>query len=329
MPNWTSTGDITNNNRTFERGTSSYRPIASTSYPIGTVLQLVPLDKQIYFDYKTVQPVPAGTTAQSMVGVVADTWPGFNGSIGTPSFVSGSNLTLVRGSQFVEAVVKGIAGVLVDNSGASAVTLTNGIPLVSSRNSNGYAQGVTAGTGGVLWTIGIAVLPSTGIGSSITAAALVQASQTFTVATPAAGDIMNVVIQSPYVDSAPGVVQTATYSLALTSATAASATTAAAALVAYLNAQPSFSQYYIATNAASVVTVTANALSNPFHVNYGSGSLLTGSFDIGISGMVTNSLTTTSSVTGSGGTTLTAGGGTFGSGTGYKGLIPAMIQGEF
>lgn len=329
---FTSVGDLTLNNRSLTRGMTPFRPLANTAYPPGTVLQLAARDAQIYPDIKTVRPsVAQANTVVSQrlfAGVVSAQWPGFNGSIGAPSYTSPSanpGPGGARGSQYVYATCKGVGGILVDQSGSGAVTLVHGGALVVSVASTGYAQG-GADTVAVV-PIAVATLPASGIGSSITAAALAQAAQTFTVATPAAGDIVNTTIQSPYTEASPGVVQTTTWSLTLTSATAASATTAGAAIVAFLNAQPNFSQYFIATNAAGVVTVTVNALSTPFQITYGTGTTLTDVWSIGLSGMIANSLTTAASVTGSGGTTYTAGGANLASGTGYKGLIPAMIYG--
>ena len=330
MPGWTNTTDSTSNNlpNSGPQGVENYRPIANTAYPPGTVLQLTTVDKQLFPDFATAQPVVAATNAQLLCGVVSHDWPGFSPSDG---FVSTSvNTALTRGTQFIKAVIKGAARVFVDQSGASAATITNGVALVSSRNTNGYAQGIAGASAiGGLATIGIANLPASGIGSSLTAAALAQASQTATVATPASGDTLNLTIQAPYTTANPGVAQTVTYSLTLNSTTAASATTAAAAMVAFLNAQPGFSTYFTAANVAGVITVTVNTASADFLVTFGSGTTVTGQFTIGISGMVANSLTFASSVTGAGGTTFTAGAANFASGTGYLGKVPAIITGEF
>lgn len=332
MPQFTGVGDLTFNNKSLGRLNESYRPLASTTYLPGSVLQLAPSDTQIYPDYKTVRlSVAQANTVVSQrlfCGVVAGAWPGFAGSIGAPSYTSPASGA--RGTQLIESVCKGVAGILVDQSGSGAVTLVHGGALVTSVATAGYAQG-GADTVAVV-PIAVAVLPASGIGSSITAAALAQAVAVFTVASPAAGDTVNTTIQAPYTETAPGVVQTATWSLTLTSATAASATTAGNAIVAFLNAQPNFAQYFTATNTAGAVSVTVNALSTPFLITYGSGTTLTNSFSLGLSGMIANTLTTVGSVTGSGGTTYSAGAATFNGGTpgtGYKGLVPAMIYGAF
>lgn len=334
MPIWTTTTDTTTNNlpNSGARGVAQYRPSpTAATYLPGSVLQLVAVDKQLYSDFSTVQLMPASTTGTKFAGVVGGDWQGFSSSTSnTTSYTSATNTNyLLRGTQFVNAVVKGHAEVLVDQSGSGAVTITDGIPLVSSRNTAGYAQGVAVATAVGLAAIGVANLPSTGIGSSLTAASLAQAAQTFTVATPASGDTVNTTIQSPYTTGAPGTANTTTWSLTLNSTTAASATTAGNAIVAFLNAQPGFSQYFTATNTAGAVLVTVNANSAPFLVTFGSGSNLTGQVTFGVSGMLANSLTTAGSVTGSGGTTYSAGASTFASGTGYFGLVSAFIYGEF
>lgn len=322
--------------RSYGQAKWSFRPVANTSYPAGTILQLVAQDKQLFPDEATAQPCAAGQTSQLLCGVVDPAWPGFSGSI-SASTTSPNSIAAVYGTAYVEAIVKGfVPQILIDQSGTGAVTLTNGLPIVSSRNTAGYGQGIataTAVTGSAV--IACAALPSSGIGSSITAAALAQASQTATVATPASGDTLNLTIQSPYTATSAGTAQTTTWSLTLNATTAASATTAAAAMVAYLNAQASFSQYFIATNSAGVITVTVNALANLFSVDYSGGIGAPGyagveanQFSISLSGMVANSLTFACTVTGSGGTTFTAGSTTFAGGTGFLGSLPAWVISE-
>jgi hypothetical protein len=100
-------------------------------------------------------------------------------------------------------------------------------------------------------------------------------------------------------------------------------------MVAFLNAQPSFSAWWVATNVAGVITVTVLAGAPDWLVTYGAGSTETSRVVFSLSGMLANSLTTTASVTGAGGTGLAAGGATFASGTGYFGRVPAFILGEF
>jgi hypothetical protein len=188
-------------------------------------------------------------------------------------------------------------------------------------------------------SFGFAQLPAAGIGSSLTQAALAQASSPFTIGNnPAAGDSFTLTIQSPYQGTpfniplnTAGVLQTTTWTLpAITAAQAASATTMAAALVAYLNLQASFSKYYTATNAAGVVTITVNANANPFFVTWANGAAAYFS----VSGMFVNVLTTTAAyVPGpnyNNGQITSAMAATFGAataGTGYKGLVPAFICG--
>src|SRR6185437_5037658 len=96
----------------------------------------------------TVQPTPAGTTLTKILGVVSADWGGFiNGNNTDASYSTTPNTAgLVRGTQFIEAVVKGVAGVLIDQAGASAVTVVDGLQIVSSRNTAGYGQGVAVAT---------------------------------------------------------------------------------------------------------------------------------------------------------------------------------------
>lgn len=331
MPQWQGTADSTNNNLPNDgaHGSENYRPVANTTYTPGALLQLVSVDEQVAPDFMTVQLSTNAASVANCVGVVSQSWPGFSPSDG---FVSTSGTeSLVRGTQFVKATVKGAAPILVDQSGTGAATIVNGSPLIGSAASAGYAQGASraAAISGGSQVVASATLPASGIGSSLTAAALAQASQTVTIAgTPAAGDVITVTLQSPYTTANPGVAQTIAFAApALTTAQAASVTTAAAAVVAYLNSTPAFSTFFTATNAAGVITITVNALSAPFLVTFGSGTTVTGQFSIGISGMIANSLSVAASAVG--GSTATAGGSTFAGGTGYKGLIPAIINGEF
>jgi hypothetical protein len=171
------------------------------------------------------------------------------------------------------------------------------------------------------------MLPASGNYSSLTAAALAQAAATFTLTgTPAVGDTITVNFPAPFNTTAPGVAQTvAIVTGPLTAAQAVSVTTAAAAVVVALNANAAFSKYSTATSALGVVTMTNNALSTPFLVTYGSGSTVTNSFSIGISGLLgntANGFTYTVSATGGTIATLTT---NFVGGTGYKGAIPAYV----
>lgn len=327
----TATGDLQSQYQSISRSIEYYRPVANGVYTPGTVLQIVSLDLQSYPDLKTAAPSPTGGSGNSLCGVVASTWGGFNGSDPPPQYTAPANVTVgnaagagIRGTLDVLAVQQGPASVLVDATTGN--NLADKTALVRSTTSVGYAQGVTSPVGGDT-VLGLLMLPSTGIGSAITAAALVQASQTATIATPAAGDQPYLTIQTPYVNSAPGVAQTFQFLMTpgLTSAQAVSATTAATAFVAFLNAQAGFNKYFIATNSAGVVTVTVNALSAPWQVNWASNGTITGYATFGLSGQLANSLTFVAGVVGSGGTTNTAGAATFTSGAGYKGLLPARI----
>lgn len=329
MPYIGQTGDLTNQYNSLQRAEDDFRPASGLTFSPGLFCQISPIDKQNYPDQKTVQLVPtgaSGSNAGPVAGAVSDTFNGF--ALGSTSYVSPSSASTVRGTPTVQIVTAGFhPAVQIDQSyTTSAKTIVDGSALLPAFNTAGAAQG---GDGVALnansAVLAIAVLPSTGIGHSIASAALVQASQTATIGgTPAVGDTLSVTIQTPYVDSAPGVAQTTTWTTAgLTSAQATSTTTAAAALVAYLNAQPSFSKFFTASNASAVVTITVNALATPFYVNFGSGSTVTGSFSISLSGSVGNSLTFATAATG--GSTNTAGGANLASGAGFKGTIPAVV----
>jgi hypothetical protein len=352
MPGWTNVADLTLENlpNSGGAGTQGYRVSnASNVYLSGIVLGMTAIDSQILPDFQTVQPLAAGTTTPGVVGVVRDGWTGFDnaGSLNASFTSPTSQVNISGGPPYVLAKVKGINYVWVDQSGTGAVTLTNGIQLVSSRNTAGYGQGVALATATARGSlIGGVVLPASGIGSSLTAAALAQATQTFTVGgTPASGDVLTVTLQVPYTTGQPGTVQTHPISVPLNATTAASTTTAATALAAALNADQYFAAntvhgvgspypYFTATSSSAVVTVTINGLANPFLVTGGTTSLAGNAleqwqFYTFISGMVANTLTTTASVSAGAGSTLTAGGATFSGGTGYKGKVPTLIYGAY
>ena len=348
MPSWSNIADLTTNNlpNMGGSGRQSFRVSnAVNTYTPGTVCQLAAIDSQVLPDFQTVIPMAAAANGSKFAGVVQVPWNGFdNAGNLNASYISVASQLNSRGTVYCPLQVKGVAYIWVDN--ASGTTITDGIPLTSSANTAGYAQGV-AKASALPTILGYANLPASGIGSSLANAALVQASQTFTVAgTPAAGDVLTVTIQAPYTDLQPGTAQTNAVSVTLNSTTAATVTTAAAALVVALNASPYFQvqtvhgvgsppPYFIpATNSAGVVTVTVNTLANPFLVTGGSTNAAGTAIEqwryyIGISGVVANSLTTAASVSAGAGSTLTAGGANFASGAGYKGKIPAIILGMY
>ena len=351
MPSWSGVADLTTNSLPNMGGVGkqSYRVSnAVNTYVNGIACGLVAVDSQILPDFQTVQPLAAGTTTPNFVGVIQPAWQGFDnaGSLNA-SYISPATQLNTRGTVYVPLVVKGVAYVWVDQAGSGAVTITNGIQIVSSRNTAGYGQGVAIATATPRsGLIGSANLPASGIGSSLTAAALAQATQTFTVGgTPAAGDVLTVTLQIPYTDLQPGTAQTHSISVTLNSTTAATTTTAATALAAALNADPYFAvqsvhgvgnpaPYYLATSSTNVVTVAINAQANPFLVTGGTTNVAGSSveqyrFNAYISGMVANSLTTVASVSAGAGSTLTAGGATFSGGTGYKGKIPVLVYGAY
>jgi hypothetical protein len=353
MPNWSGRRPHPNNLANYGgRGDQAYRVSnAVNTYIQGIALNLVAIDSQILPDFQTVQPVPAGTTVGKFVGIVGHDWKGFDsqGSLNS-SYISVATQLNVRGTQYVLATIKGIEYAWVDQSGSGAVTITDGIPIVSSRSTAGYGQGVALATAtNPQAQFGIANLPASGLGSSLTAAALAQASTTFTVGgTPASGDVLTVTLQIPYTDQQPGTAQTHSISVTLNSTTAASTTTAATALAAALNADPYFAvqsvhgagnptPYFTASSSSAVVTVAINTLANPFLVTGGTTSSSGTAVEqyryyAFISGMVANSLTTAASVSSGAGSTLTAAGATFNSGTpgtGYKGKVPILVNGMY
>src|ERR1700676_1243121 len=320
-------GDYGNQYRSYQRPERGYRAVAAVTYTPGSVLQLVSADLQVFPDAKSVALPGTGANPQKVAGVVSELWNGFNGNIPPTTYASAASFAGVFDLPYIRAVTEGFhPAVFLDQSGTGAVTLTDGLPLIPSRATAGYAQGAAATyAGGASGVVGSALLPASGIGSSLTAPALAQASQADTLTgTPAAGDTLSVTISAPYIRTAPGVAQTITWTTPpLTTAQAATVTTAALALLTYLNAQASFNQYFVATQAAGVVTITVNALSNPFAVNFGTGTTVASEFTIGISGMVANSLTF--AVASTGGTVSTAGAANLAGGTGYKGTVPAII----
>jgi len=333
MPYQVQTRDLTKQYLQYARQINDFRPVANTTYTPGLCLQLTSQAGEQYPDEGTVQ-LPGLTANQAgIVGVVWEAWPGFSGAGLPTTFTSPANVTtLQRGTTGVAAVVIGYhPSVLIDQSGAGAVAITNGVLLIPSRATAGYSQGTaTAPTVG-LALVGMAVLAlstdTPSFGNSLGAGALVQASQTATVAgVPTVGDAYTVNIQIPYTTANPGVAQVLTINVPpLTAGQAASVTTAAAAVVAALNANATFATYYTASNAAGVVTVAVNTLSSPFQVTAGSGTYLSGQWSVGLSGTVGNAITFSVSVVGV--STFTAGGATLAGGTGFKGAAPAMITG--
>ena len=352
MPSWSGVADLTTNNlpNTGGVGKQSYRVSnAANAYIPNIACGLVAVDSQVLPDFQTVQPLAAGTTTPLFTGIVAPGWNGFdNTGTRNTAYTSATSTTNVRGTQYVPLVVKGIAYVWIDGSGSGAVDITNGVQIVSSRSTAGYGQGVALATATPRsGLIGNANLPASGIGATLKAAALAQASTTFTLTgTPAAGDTITCTIQAPYTDLQPGTAQTFSVVTTLNSTTAASVTTAATAVAAALNANPYFAvqsvhnvgsppPYFTATSSAGVVTVTVNTLANPFLVTGGTTNAAGTAVEqwryyISISGATANTLTTVGTATG--GTTNTVAGATFNSGTpgtGYKGICPVMVYGAF
>jgi|HubBroStandDraft_4_1064222.scaffolds.fasta_scaffold00042_57 hypothetical protein len=349
MPNWSVIADLTTNNlpNMGGSGRQSYRVSNAVNTYIPSILcKISAVDSQILPDFQTVQPTAAAANESKFAGVVQAPWNGFdNQGLLNSSYISVASQLNLRGTVYLPLQIKGIAYVWVDQS--AGTTLTDGIPLTSSANTAGYAQGV-AKASALPTIIGITNLPASGIGSSLTQAALAQATAVFTIAGSAwqSGDVIAITFQIPYTDLQPGTAQTFTVSTTLNATTAASATTAAAAVVASLNANPYFAvttihalgtpyPYFTAANAAGVITITVNNVANPFLVTGGSTNaagvaLEQWRFYTYISGMVANSLTATSTYTQAGGSSGTISSpATFSGGTGYKGKVPALIYGMY
>jgi hypothetical protein len=330
MPYALQTRDLTGQYLGFDRDIDSFRPLGGQTFLPGMCVQLCPQGTMVYPDQVTVQLPPIAAIHGLVMGIVAETWPGFSGSIAPPVFLAPTQFGLGRGTVGVDVVLRGfMPAALVDNSGTGAVTLVNELPLTNSRATLGYNQGIatTAGLSNLAIS-GVAMLPTTGFGSSLTAAALAQATATFTLTgTPAAGDVITVLTPVSETTLAPGVPAFTTTTLTLTTATAATVTTAAAALVLALNGNAAFFQYMTATNVAGVITMTVNGLSNPYITTLANtGGTWANSYTLSASGMVVNNAASgwTFSTSAVGGTvsTLTT---NFAGGTGYKGTIPVYV----
>jgi hypothetical protein len=315
--------DLTKNSVSVKRSTSGFRPTPGGAFPIGTLVKLRAIDNQIFPDYKTIEPSAAAQRDKKIVGVVSEEWSGFDTAGGTTAGNANA-----RGTQSVSVTCRGFhSAVLIDNTDATAAAITDGVALSSSKAAVGKCQGDNAPVVGTM--LGWAALPAAGLGSSLGAGAVTQASQTATIAgVPTAGDTLSVTVQVPGIMAAPGVAQTRTISVVLTAAQAASANTAAAALQAALAADPVFAVYYSATVLNAVVTVSANAaaLFSVYHATPYTNTGLPidpGGFRVNLSGTVGNSLTFACAAVG--GSTNTAGGATLANGAGYKGICPAWI----
>ena len=320
------TRDLTNQYLSFGRVLNDFRPVAGANYAPGTVVQLVALDLQVYPDMGAVAPTPASGTPSLVVGVVCESWVGFSGAGLPTTFVSAASQSQVRGTQGVLIVEQGYhPSVLIDNSGAGSTSIANGVPLIPSKGTVGYAQSTAVIPPlGDMGLVGNAMLPASGFGASLGSGALVQASQTATIATAQIGDVITLTLGAPFSEGAPGVPQTQTFSFTTTSA---SPTTNAQAFTNALNGNLGFSQFFTASFAAGVMTITVNALGTPFLVTYGTGRTVTSKFSLGLSGTLGNAITIACAALGPGTTTFVAGGATLAGGTGYKGAIPAFITG--
>ena len=304
------------------RGVQTFRSGYNLNYQPGMLAKLAPLDQQVYTDAATVIPSAAVAADVLIQGVISEDWEGFTGAMPLTT-LSPVNLN-ARGTGTVKLTAWGYhPAVLFDQAGGGAAALVNGTFVHSSTRTPGRAQGVAASVAGAL--VGNAILPAAGLGSNITAGALVQASQTITIAgAPATNDVITVNVQAPYsgteaYPSSPGVVQYITVAIVLTAAQAASATTAAAAMVAALNANPTFARFYTATNAAGVITITVNGNAQPFLVSFVPG----GAFTMSLSGAAGNGVLLNGSAVG--GSTFAQGGASLAGGAGFFGTLPMWV----
>ena len=146
MPYIVQTRDLTGQYLGFDRDIDTFRPAVSQTFTPGLCVQMAPrglttatANVEVYPDYATVQIPPiTANNSFAIMGVVAETWPGFGGSITPNNYTSGSSTTLQRGTTGVDIVLRGYhPAVLVDQSGTGAVTLVNGGGLVASRATAG------------------------------------------------------------------------------------------------------------------------------------------------------------------------------------------------
>jgi hypothetical protein len=338
VPYTATTRDLTSQYVGYDRDIDTFRPQGGITFTPGLAVRLTSQDQQIFPDMATVT-LPAttiGVTQNKLMGIVAETWPGFSGSIAPPTFLSPANSTLTRGTIGVDVILRGFAPtILVDQSGAGAVTIVDGLPLVPSvaAAGQGRSQGVATATAtGGLGTVAVAMLPvGAFFGSSLTAAALAQAAATFTIAgVPTLGDVYTITCTAPFTTAAPGTGQVFTWvTPPLTVAAAVSVTTAAAFVTTFLNTLAPFSTtsgYFIATSALGVITITVNALATPWQITFGSNGILQNQYNLALSGMIANNasngLVVTAAVVGVSTFVVTT---QFAGGTGYKGQIPGYV----
>lgn len=324
MPAIQQTADLTENNLGFNATPESYRAAAGSVFASGACVKFVSRDKQVYPDLKTVDLASTNANQQLIAGLVSASWPGFDGAGGNvgPS-------PNARGTKPLSVIIAGYhPGALIDQSGAAAAAITNETPLIPSRATAGRMQGVATAVGG-LGTAAVASLPSAGLCSNLTAGALVQASQIITIAgAPAQGDVVSATLQIPYTTANPGVVQTKTVSVV--AGAAPTATTVAVQLAAAINADPTLKKFYLASNAAGVVTVASigsSVTSAPFAVtfagSYNGTTIVSDQFSFNFGGSAANGATVAAAAVG--GSTATVGGGALAGGVGYFGSIPAIV----
>lgn len=319
MPYIAQTRDLTKQYLSYGRILSDYRPVALTLYAPGTVVQLVPLEQQVYPDESTVVPTVTVTGQQNLVvGVVTESWPGFAGVSNAipqpnqpPSFLSPSNAATARGTAGVTCVVQGFhPSVLVDLTAGAAVV--DGTILVPSTTTPGTAQGATAQPAVGMGIVGVAMLPT---GLTLGTGALTQATESIAFA----GTALPVGTTATVTVTLPG--GGPSFSFSTTSTAVQAANAFATAIRNLMLANTSFTQYFVPSGSGSPIVLTVAAPPGPsFLYNTPSGS----QFPIALSGSVGNSVIVTATSSNIG-LTITPSG--FTGGLGYQGTVPAFITG--
>lgn len=340
------------------REVQGFSPIPGNNYPVGALLQLAPMNQQVWSDMHTAVPTAASAVVKAIIGVVADEWitgPGITIPGGAPqggfgggsALAPGSVASAAQGTDAIPVVVRGICmRALIDNTNGAAA-ITHGYPLSSASNVIGKMMGGPAAP--VEGAFAASALLNGGVPfSSLGSGAVAAATQTITLSgtAPAAGDIYIIPMQVPFSPNQQGVAQFRNVIVGpLTAAQAGNVTNGAAAVVAAITADPVASLYYTAANVAGVVTVTIVA-GNQFKIGgqgYTQGGVIWGSqWELTTSGTMGNGMALGAPVVSVGAVTIANGGATaagqtgypagstlFSGGTGYVGTCPVFVGGIF
>src|SRR5579875_604980 len=122
MPAITLSGDVTREGSfSYNRAVQAFRAVPGQTYLVGSCVKLASQDLQIASDAQTVIPTKNASGQQLIMGVVSDTWAGFDLAGATVAPAS-----TARGVPYVDLVVQGYTSIgLIDQGGAGAVTITN------------------------------------------------------------------------------------------------------------------------------------------------------------------------------------------------------------